>query len=156
MKAGLLVEKLIRNRQTIALAESCTGGGIAAVLTAIPGSSQCFGLGVVSYSNQAKERLLRVPEAVLRQFGAVSAETAAEMARGLRNVTGSRLCVSVTGIAGPDGGTEEKPAGLFYVAVLFDGKLACERFHGRNVSRDANRHFSMLTMMRVIDKMISA
>ncbi|MCL2816830.1 MAG: nicotinamide-nucleotide amidohydrolase family protein, partial [Clostridiales bacterium] len=79
MEESLLVEKLLekltKNRQTIALAESCTGGGIAAALTAVPGSSQCFGLGVVSYDNRAKNLLLRVPEQVLRQFGAVSAET---------------------------------------------------------------------------------
>jgi PncC family amidohydrolase len=102
---------------TVALAESCTGGLIAATLTAVPGSSGYFLGGVVSYSNAAKEALLDVPAAMLEAHGAVSAQVAIAMAVGARARFGSTLAASVTGVAGPDGGSEEKPVGLTYVGL---------------------------------------
>ena len=102
---------------TVATAESCTGGGVASAITAVSGSSGYFQGGVVSYSNAAKRDLLDVPEAVLAAHGAVSAQTAVAMATGAARRLGADLGVSTTGIAGPDGGTAEKPVGLVYVAV---------------------------------------
>jgi PncC family amidohydrolase len=102
---------------TVATAESCTGGGVAAAITAVSGSSGYFQGGVVSYSNEAKRDLLDVPEAVLAAHGAVSAQTAVAMAAGAARRLGADLGVSTTGIAGPDGGTAQKPVGLVYVAV---------------------------------------
>ena len=102
---------------TVATAESCTGGGVASAITANPGSSAYFRGGVVSYSNDAKRDLLDVPEAVLAAHGAVSAQTAVAMAQGAARRLGADLGVSTTGVAGPDGGTADKPVGLVYVAV---------------------------------------
>ena len=100
---------------TLATAESCTGGMVAARLTSVPGSSDVFLGAVVSYANEVKERELGVPRETLERYGAVSAETAAAMSAGVRERLGADVAVSVTGIAGPGGGTEEKPVGLVHV-----------------------------------------
>lgn len=106
---------LTRQEETIALAESCTGGLIAGSLTAVAGSSDYFGYGIVSYSNEAKVKLLGVKEATLEEYGAVSWQTAIEMAEGVKQLAGADYGLSVTGIAGPGGGTETKPVGLVFV-----------------------------------------
>ena len=124
-----LVARLLQNGKVIALAESCTGGLIASAITSVPGSSQCFGLGVVSYSNEAKERVLKVSTQTLEKFGAVSKETALEMARGLKNLSGGDIALAVTGIAGPDGGTDEKPVGLIYFGLCFGSREGYFRSH---------------------------
>jgi len=103
--------------RTVALAESCTGGLLAATLTEVPGSSGYFVGAVVSYSNAAKESLLDVPEAALAAHGAVSAQVAKAMAEGARRRFGASLAASITGVAGPDGGSAEKPVGLTYVGL---------------------------------------
>lgn len=108
---------LLARRLTIALAESCTGGLLASILTDVAGSSAYVVGGVVSYSNEAKRRLLGVPETTLLTHGAVSPQTAAAMAQGARGLFGSDLAVAVTGIAGPGGGTPTKPVGLVYLYV---------------------------------------
>lgn len=114
------VKKLLEKNLTVATAESCTGGYVAKRLTEIPGSSQVFHCGVVTYANETKEQLLGVSHQTLEQFGAVSRQTALEMARGVLKLAGANIGVGVTGIAGPGGGTEEKPVGLVYVAVFDD------------------------------------
>ena len=102
---------------TAAAAESCTGGYIAKRLTDVPGSSEVFGCGAVTYANGAKERLLGVQGSTLARYGAVSPQTAREMADGVRRLSGADIGVSTTGVAGPDGGTDEKPVGLVYVGI---------------------------------------
>jgi nicotinamide-nucleotide amidase len=109
-----LVSELIEAGRTISIAESCTGGWIAKALTDIGGSSQCFAYGVVSYSNGAKESMLGVNPASLIEYGAVSEEVVGEMAAGMLNLSGSDYAVAVSGIAGPDGGSEEKPVGTVW------------------------------------------
>ena len=106
-----------RRRLTLALAESCTGGLIAKRLTDVPGSSAFFLEGAVTYSNAAKERLLGVPQIILDTRGAVSSECAAAMAAGARMAAGSDLGLAVTGIAGPDGGTDDKPVGTVFISL---------------------------------------
>jgi len=113
---------------TVAVAESCTGGLIAAAITEVPGSSGYFLGGVVSYSDAAKTALLDVPAAMLQAHGAVSAQTARAMASGARARFGASLAASVTGIAGPDGGTTEKPVGLTYVGVVGEGSPDVHRY----------------------------
>jgi len=113
---------------TVAVAESCTGGLVAASITEVAGSSGYFLGGVVSYANTAKELLLDVPGAVLAAHGAVSAQTARAMAAGARARFGARLAASVTGIAGPDGGSAAKPVGLTYVAVADAAGTDVRRF----------------------------
>ncbi len=108
---------LMARRQTLATAESCTGGMTGAALTRLPGSSAWYLGGVVAYSNSLKIGLLGVPEETLDEHGAVSAEVALAMTQGVRTATGADWAVSITGIAGPDGGTAEKPVGLVFMAV---------------------------------------
>ncbi|MHB9099887.1 MAG: nicotinamide-nucleotide amidohydrolase family protein, partial [Syntrophales bacterium] len=122
--AGLLTEKHL----TLAVAESCTGGLITDRLTDVPGSSTFLERGVVTYSNGAKTALLGVPEAVIGEHGAVSAETARLMAEGVRRLAGTDLGIAVTGIAGPSGGTEEKPVGTAYIALADGGTTFCRHY----------------------------
>ena len=107
---------LLRRQWTLTTAESCTGGWIAKVLTDVPGSSEWFERGVVTYSNQAKMDMLEVKEATLAAHGAVSAETVAEMARGGLARSQAQVAVAVSGVAGPDGGTPDKPVGTVWMA----------------------------------------
>ncbi len=109
-----LVSELIQSGSWLSVAESCTGGWIAKALTDIGGSSQCFGYGIVSYSNGAKESMLGVNPASLNEHGAVSDAVVREMAAGVLNLSGADYAVAVSGIAGPDGGTEEKPVGTVW------------------------------------------
>ncbi|HAG10482.1 MAG TPA: competence/damage-inducible protein A [Desulfotomaculum sp.] len=113
---------------SVSTAESCTGGLIAERLTTIPGSSGYFLGSIVAYDNMVKEKLLGVPGKTLEQHGAVSRETAVAMALGARDLTGSSLAVGVTGIAGPGGGTQEKPVGLVFIALAVDCGAACHQF----------------------------
>jgi len=112
-----VVETLKAKGLKVATAESCTGGLVASRLTSISGSSDVFGYGIVSYANSAKQELLGVRGSTLAQYGAVSEETAIEMAEGVKNVSGADIGVAITGIAGPDGGTMEKPVGLVWLAI---------------------------------------
>ena len=112
-----LKELFLKHNLTVSSAESCTGGLVSKKITDISGSSAVFDCGICSYSNGIKEKLLGVEKNVLDTLGAVSAETAVQMARGVKAVSGSDIAVSTTGIAGPSGGTEEKPVGLVYIGV---------------------------------------
>lgn len=112
-----LFELLKNNNETVSFAESCTGGMLASSLTDVEGASNYFNMGVITYSNDAKTKLLGVSPDTLKKHGAVSPETAAEMAKGVRKLSNSGVSASVTGIAGPGGGTAEKPVGLVYIGV---------------------------------------
>ncbi|MCX8130352.1 MAG: competence/damage-inducible protein A [Clostridia bacterium] len=119
-------ELLLKHNITIAFAESCTGGLAAGRLTSVPGISRIFSRGIVSYSNESKVENLGVKPETLDKYGAVSRETAIEMAAGVRKLAGTDLGLSITGIAGPGGGTEEKPVGLVYVALASDKNEECK------------------------------
>jgi len=146
--------KMIEQNLSFSCAESCTGGLFAQTITEVPGISAVFDRGLVTYSNRAKMEELGVKAETLEKFGAVSEETAIEMAEGLKKVTGSRLCVSVTGIAGPDGGTEEKPVGLVYICAILDDERVSREFKIRNTSRKWNRNYTVLCMLDMINHLI--
>ena len=112
----------------IVTAESCTGGLIAALLTEIPGSSDVVERGFVTYSNEAKTRMLGVPAAMIEEHGAVSEPVACAMATGVRKLAGSTFGIGVTGIAGPGGGSEEKPVGLVYIAMADEDNVTARKF----------------------------
>ncbi len=138
----LVVQKLAAQGKKLATAESCTGGLLAKRITDVPGSSAVFDMGCVTYANDAKEALLSVDHKTLEQYGAVSEETAREMAEGMVRRSGSDIGVGITGIAGPDGGTPEKPVGLIYIA-LSDGEhtwVTKRSPIGRTKSRAWHRH----------------
>ncbi len=115
--ASVVLKQLLQRGQTLSVAESCTGGGLGASLTSVPGSSSVLIGGVIAYSNAIKRDLLNVPASLLEQHGAVSVQVAEAMALGVRRLTGSDWALSITGLAGPDGGSQQKPVGLVYVAV---------------------------------------
>jgi len=118
---------LLARDARLALAESCTGGLVGGRVTAVPGSSRYLLGGVVAYHNSAKAAVLQVPRAMLGRWGAVSAPVAAAMARGARRVFRADIAAAVTGVAGPGGGSAEKPVGLVYVAVCGFGRTRCRR-----------------------------
>ena len=122
-----VAELLERKKLRVTTAESCTGGLIAGTLVNVPGISGWFGEGYVTYSNEAKERLLGVLHETLMNYGAVSEQTAKEMAEGAAKAAGADAAVSVTGIAGPDGGTIEKPVGLVYMGCFCKGRICVEK-----------------------------
>ena len=125
--AERLVRVLAERKMTCATAESCTGGGVGYAITAVPGSSAVFWGGVVSYDNSVKRDVLCVPAEVLETKGAVSSECAAAMAEGVRRRLGTDLAVSVTGIAGPDGGSVEKPVGLVWFGLASKTGVVTEK-----------------------------
>ncbi|MDH7500264.1 MAG: nicotinamide-nucleotide amidohydrolase family protein [candidate division NC10 bacterium] len=135
--------------KTLAVAESCTGGLISNRMTNIPGSSQYFERGVVSYSNRSKTELLGVPPSMLERFGAVSAEVAEAMALGIRRASGTDLGLSVTGIAGPEGGTPEKPVGLVYIALAWEGGVKSKEYRFFE-DRLANKRRSSLLALEMV------
>ena len=122
-----LVELLKARGMTCATAESCTGGGVGSAITAVPGSSAVFAGGIISYANDVKERVLGVPAETLATVGAVSSETAAQMAKGARELLRVDLAVSLTGIAGPDGGSAEKPVGLVWFGLATPSGVRTEK-----------------------------
>lgn len=140
-QARRLQEVCLARGLTVATAESCTGGLVAHLITEVPGSSGYLRGGVVAYSDAVKAAVLGVPDATLRAHGAVSAQTAAAMAAGVRERLRSDLGVAVTGIAGPDGGSEAKPVGLVYIAVAGGREPTVRRFvwpHDREGNKRAS------------------
>lgn len=148
-----LGRKLAAAGLTLSCAESCTGGLVSQLITAVPGSSKYFLGGVISYSNAAKEKLLGVSPATLRRHGAVSAECALEMARGAAKVFRSGCALSVTGIAGPGGASPGKPAGLVYFALKLGSRERCLRRRfpgGRSRVRRGAADFVLGQLLKII------
>lgn len=148
-----IFQELRERKKTVTCAESCTGGLLQGALTDLPGISEVFRGGVVTYSNEGKERLLGVPGGVLREHGAVSRECALAMAQGVLRLFGADYAVSVTGVAGPDGGTPDKPVGGVWFG-LTDGKES-RAVHslfpgGRAEVREAAVHFALSELLRLI------
>ncbi len=155
-----VVEALAKNSLTVATAESCTGGLISERITRVSGASEVFGCGVCSYANEIKQKVLGVSETTLSVLGAVSAETAVQMAECVRKLSGADIGISTTGIAGPSGGTPEKPVGLVYMGVCTDSQLYAIKLMlgGKNIqnSRDYIRRLAsdaaLFTILDVIHK----
>lgn len=144
-----IVELLKEKGKTVTTAESCTGGLVAGRLLNVPGASSVYMEGYITYSNEAKEKLLGVSHSTLEQYGAVSKETACEMAEGAAKAAGADLAISVTGIAGPDGGTKEKPVGLVYVGCYADGEARAYEFHFTG-NRAKNRESTVAKALTIL------
>lgn len=145
-----IVHLLAEKKLTVTTAESCTGGLLAGRIMNVPGASGVYREGYITYSNEAKEHLLHVKHETLKQYGAVSPQTAYEMAEGAAKAAGADAAVGVTGIAGPGGGTKEKPVGLVYVGCYVKGCVRVEEFHFTG-NRDKNREYAVaraLTLLR--------
>jgi nicotinamide-nucleotide amidase len=157
--ASALGQLLLRKKLTITTAESCTGGGIAYALTAIPGSSAYLDRSFITYSNKAKQQLLSVKSATLLQFGAVSEETVAEMASGAAAAAAADCAIAVSGIAGPDGGSATKPVGTVCLGFYLQGKVATVRIllHGdRSAVRQQSIDFALQQMIQLLTAQIDS
>ena len=152
--AEVVVDLLKDNNLTISSAESCTGGLFADSIISISGTSSIFDRALVTYSNKAKIEELGVSKETLDTYGAVSEQTAREMVEGLSKASSSDICISVTGIAGPDGGTIEKPVGLVYTALKYKDQIICKENRFRNTGRNSIRRRSVMKMLEMIYNMI--
>ncbi len=154
-RAAIRVLELCRARKLlVATAESCTGGLVAAALTEIAGSSDVVDCGLVTYSNEAKQKLLGVPAAILTRHGAVSPETALAMAEGALQRSQADIAVSITGIAGPGGGSKQKPVGLVYFAAASrDGRQLARRRRFGKIGRSRVRRRSVAVALALLELM---
>ena len=130
-----IVKKLIKKKIKISIAESCTGGLLSSTITSVSGSSKVFTLGLVAYSNQSKIKVLKVSKKIIRKYGAVSEQVCLSMAKNVAKIGKTNMSVSVTGIAGPSGGTRKKPVGLVYVGIKKGNKINIKKYLFRNKSR---------------------
>ena len=132
-----LVKLLSANRLKISFAESCTGGLLSSSITSISGSSKIFTLGLVTYSNQSKIKILKVPKRIIIKHGAVSYETCLSMVKNLNKISKTNISVSITGVAGPKGGTRQKPVGLVYIGIKKNNKTLVKKFLFKNKRRNS-------------------
>ena len=132
-----LVKLLSKKRLKISLAESCTGGLLSSSITSIGGSSKVFTLGLITYSNQAKIKILKVPKIIIMKHGAVSYETCLSMVKNLNEISKTNISVSITGVAGPKGGTKQKPVGLVYIGIKKGNKTLVKKFLFKNKKRNS-------------------
>ena len=124
----LLIKLLIKKKIKVSVAESCTGGLLASTITSMSGASKIFNLGLVTYSNQAKIKILKVNKSIIKKYGAVSYECCYAMVNNLSKISKASINVSITGIAGPKGGTKKKPVGLVYIGVKKGNKIEITRY----------------------------
>jgi len=133
--AEKVVKVLIKKKLTISFAESCTGGMVSCAITAISGSSKVFTLGLVVYSNKSKINVLKIPKNIIKKYGAVSEQVCLTMVKNVSKISKTNISLSVTGIAGPDGGTKNKPVGLVYVGIKKGNKIKVKKYLFKNRQR---------------------
>tara|TARA_B100001027_G_scaffold201963_1_gene162395 strand:- start:455 stop:925 length:471 start_codon:yes stop_codon:yes gene_type:complete len=135
VNSKILINLLRRKKLKISLAESCTGGLMSSIITSKSGSSKVFNLGIVTYSNAAKQKILKVPKKIIQKYGAVSVQCCLSMVNNLSKISNSQVNVSITGIAGPKGGSKKKPVGLVFVGLKFRNKTFVKKYLFKNKSR---------------------
>ena len=149
-----LLKKLIKKKLRISFAESCTGGMLACSITSISGASKVFSLGLITYSNQAKIKVLKVNKNIIKKYGAVSAECCEAMVKNLAKISKAQINVSVTGIAGPHGGTKNKPVGLVYIAVKKSNKILITKNIFKQKNRNSIQKATVKRSLKIIDSLI--
>ena len=152
--ANKIVKKLIQKKLTISLAESCTGGMLSSIITSISGSSKVFHLGLITYSNKAKMNILKVPKKIISKYGAVSNECCLSMVKNLSKISKAGISVSITGIAGPNGGTKLKPVGLVYIGIKKGNKIIIKKNLFKSQNRISVQKASVITSLKIINKII--
>jgi len=130
-----IVSLLKKKKLNLAIAESCTGGMLSSAITSVSGSSKIFMMGLVTYSNQAKTSILKVPQKIIKKYGAVSVQCCVAMVNNLSKISKSKVCVSITGIAGPKGGSKQKPVGLVYIGIRIGKKVVVNKYNFKNNGR---------------------
>ncbi len=131
-----IINLLKKKKLNISFAESCTGGLLASSITSISGSSKVFSLGLVTYSNNAKINVLKVPKKIISKYGAVSYETCMSMVKNLSKISKTSISISITGVAGPKGGTKQKPVGLVYIGIKKGNKMLIKKYLFKNKKRN--------------------
>lgn len=151
-----LVKKLSEHNLKISTVESCTGGLISKMITDVSGSSEVFDCGICSYGNNIKEKIVGVKNETLKKYGAVSKETALEMAKGVKSISSSDIAVSTTGIAGPGGGSPDKPVGTVYICILFNDSSYIERLNlsgTRDEIRNQTANYVLTKILEIISNL---
>ena len=149
-----IVKKLNKKKLKISFAESCTGGMLASKITSISGASKVFGLGLVTYSNQAKISVLKINKSIIQKYGAVSTQCCEAMVKNLAKISKAQINVSVTGIAGPNGGTKTKPVGLVYICVKNKNKILITKNIFKQKSRKAIQNATVKRTLEIIKSLI--
>ena len=149
-----IVKKLNKKKLKISFAESCTGGMLASKITSINGASKVFGLGLITYSNQSKISILKVNKRIIQKYGAVSPECCEAMVKNLAKISKAQINVSVTGIAGPKGGTKTKPVGLVYIGVKNKNKILITKNIFKQKSRKAIQNATVKRTLDIIRSLI--
>ena len=148
-----IVRLLKKKKIKIAFAESCTGGMLSSTITSIRGSSKVFTMGLVTYSNQSKNSILKVPKQIIKKYGAVSIQCCLSMVNNLSKISESNIAVSITGIAGPSGGTRQKPVGLVYIGLKKSNKVKVNKYLFKNKGRS---YIQKATVKKSLELILSA
>ena len=149
-----LVKKLIKKKLKISFAESCTGGLLASSITSINGASKIFSLGFITYSNQAKIKILKVNKNIIKKYGAVSVENCKSMVINLSKISKANINVAVTGIAGPKGGTKKKPVGLVYIGIKKGNKILISKNIFQSKNRVSIQKLTVKKAFKIVDSIV--
>ena len=149
-----IVSLLKRKKLKVAVAESCTGGMLSSAITSVSGSSKVFTMGLVTYSNQAKISILKVPKKIISKYGAVSVQCCLAMVNNLSKISKAKSCVSITGIAGPKGGSKQKPVGLVYIGIRVGKKVVINKCNFRNKGRLFIQKETVKKTLNILTKLI--
>ena len=152
--ANRVIQKLIKKKLKVSFAESCTGGLLSSSITSVSGSSKVFHLGLITYSNKSKMDILKVPKKIINKYGAVSKECCLSMVENLSKISKANISVSITGIAGPNGGTKLKPVGLVYIGIKKGNKIIIKESFFKNKSRVSIQKATVNSSLQIISKVI--
>ncbi|MDB4231974.1 CinA family protein [Candidatus Pelagibacter sp.] len=152
--ANKVVKKLIKKKLKVSFAESCTGGLLSSSITSISGSSKVFNLGLITYSNKAKVNILKVPNKIIEKYGAVSEECCLSMVKNLSKISKANISVSITGIAGPNGGTKLKPVGLVFIGIKKGNKIIAKKNLFKDKNRISIQKLTVKTSLEIINRII--
>ena len=149
-----IISLIKRKKMKLAIAESCTGGMLSSAITSVSGSSKVFSMGLVTYSNQAKIVILKIPQKIIKKYGAVSVQCCLAMVNNLSKISKAKLCISVTGIAGPKGGSKLKPVGLVYIGIKLGNKVFVHKNNFKNNGRAFIQKQTVKKVLNLIIKII--
>ena len=145
-----IISLIKRKKMKLAIAESCTGGMLSSAITSLSGSSKVFTMGLVTYSNQAKTSILKVPQKIIKKYGAVSVQCSMSKVNNLSKISNSHINISITGIAGPKGGTRKKPVGLVFIGFKFKNKIFVNKYLFKNKTRNNFQKITANTVLKTI------
>ena len=149
-----IISLIKRKKMKLAIAESCTGGMLSSAITSVSGSSKVFTMGLITYSNQAKIGILKVSQKIIKKYGAVSVQCCLAMVNNLSKISKSKVCVSITGIAGPKGGSKQKPVGLVYIGIRIGKKVILNKYNFKNKGRAYIQRQTVKKTLNLLFKLI--